>query len=100
MGRWTDGKLLEVKYDDKGPYVDIDDKTRKYIDKKNLETDVRSQLGRVHLASPAMHPASRVRSDSAMNFFLQIAASGIADRRDLRTDRGRLQPHLHDHQGR
>ena len=37
MGRWTDGKLLEVKYDDKGPYVDIDDKTRKYIDKKNLK---------------------------------------------------------------
>jgi branched-chain amino acid transport system substrate-binding protein len=37
IGRWTNGKLLEVKYDDKGPYVDIDDKTRKYIDKKNLK---------------------------------------------------------------
>jgi branched-chain amino acid transport system substrate-binding protein len=37
MGRWTNGKLLEVKYDAKGPYVDIDDKTKKYIDKKNLK---------------------------------------------------------------
>ena len=37
MGRWTGGKLLEVKYDAKGPYVDIDEKTKKYIDKKNLK---------------------------------------------------------------
>jgi branched-chain amino acid transport system substrate-binding protein len=37
IGRWTNGKLLEVKYDDKGPYVDIDEKTKKYIDKKNLK---------------------------------------------------------------
>ena len=37
MGRWTDGKLLEVKFDDKGPYVDIDDKTKKYIDKTSLK---------------------------------------------------------------
>jgi branched-chain amino acid transport system substrate-binding protein len=36
MTRWTNGKLLEIKYDDKGPYVDIDEKTKKYIDKKNL----------------------------------------------------------------
>lgn len=36
MTRWTNGKMLEIKYDDKGPYVDIDDKTKKYIDKKNL----------------------------------------------------------------
>jgi len=36
MARWTAGKLLEVKYDDKGPYVQIDDKTKKYLDKKNL----------------------------------------------------------------
>jgi len=36
MARWTNGKLLEVKYDDKGPYVDIDETTRKYIDKRNL----------------------------------------------------------------
>ncbi len=36
MTRWTNGKLLEIKYDDKGPFVDIDDKTKKYIDKKNL----------------------------------------------------------------
>jgi hypothetical protein len=28
--------MLEIKYDDKGPYVDIDDKTKKYLDKKNL----------------------------------------------------------------
>ena len=37
MGRWTNGKLLEVRYDEKGPYVDVDDKTRKYIDKKTLK---------------------------------------------------------------
>ena len=36
MTRWTNGKMLEIKYDDKGPYVDIDDKTKKYLDKKNL----------------------------------------------------------------
>ena len=36
MTRWTNGKMLEIKYDDKGPYVDIDEKTKKYIDKKNL----------------------------------------------------------------
>ena len=37
MGRWTDGKLLEVKFDAKGPYVEIDDKTKKYIDKTSLK---------------------------------------------------------------
>ena len=36
MTRWTNGKMLEIKYDDKGPYVDIDDKTKKYLDKKTL----------------------------------------------------------------
>jgi branched-chain amino acid transport system substrate-binding protein len=36
MARWTNGKMLEVKYDDKGPYVDLDQKTKKYIDKSNL----------------------------------------------------------------
>jgi branched-chain amino acid transport system substrate-binding protein len=36
MTRWTNGKMLEIKYDDKGPYVDIDEKTKKYLDKKNL----------------------------------------------------------------
>ena len=36
MTRWTNGKMLEIKYDEKGPYVDIDEKTKKYIDKKNL----------------------------------------------------------------
>jgi branched-chain amino acid transport system substrate-binding protein len=32
--RWTNGKLLEVQFDDKGPFVMIDEKTKKYIDKK------------------------------------------------------------------
>jgi branched-chain amino acid transport system substrate-binding protein len=36
MTRWTNGKMLQIKYDDKGPYVDIDDHTRKYLDKKTL----------------------------------------------------------------
>ena len=36
MTRWTNGKMLEIKYDEKGPYVDIDEKTRKYLDKKNM----------------------------------------------------------------
>ncbi|MDF2765758.1 MAG: amino acid transporter substrate-binding protein [Rhodospirillales bacterium] len=36
MTRWTNGKMLEIKYDDKGPYVDIDEKTKKYLDKKNM----------------------------------------------------------------
>jgi branched-chain amino acid transport system substrate-binding protein len=37
MARWTDGKLLEVKFDSKGPYVEIDASTRKYIDKATLK---------------------------------------------------------------
>ncbi|MEZ5786319.1 MAG: ABC transporter substrate-binding protein [Xanthobacteraceae bacterium] len=37
MARWTDGKLLEVKFDSKGPYVEIDANTKKYIDKKTLK---------------------------------------------------------------
>ena len=36
MTRWTNGKMLEIKFDDKGPYVDIDEKVRKYIDKKSM----------------------------------------------------------------
>jgi hypothetical protein len=28
--------MLAVQFDDKGPYVQIDANTRKYIDKKNL----------------------------------------------------------------
>ncbi len=36
MTRWTNGKMLEIKYDAKGPYVDIDESTRKYLDKKTL----------------------------------------------------------------
>lgn len=32
--RWTEGKLLQVHFDDKGPYVMLDEKTKKYINKK------------------------------------------------------------------
>jgi branched-chain amino acid transport system substrate-binding protein len=37
MARWTDGKLLEVKFDSKGPYVEIDEQTKKYIDKATMK---------------------------------------------------------------
>lgn len=37
MTRWTNGKLLEVKFDSKGPYVEIDASTKKYIDKASLK---------------------------------------------------------------
>lgn len=37
MARWTNGKLLEVKFDGKGPYVDIDVTTKKYIDKATMK---------------------------------------------------------------
>jgi branched-chain amino acid transport system substrate-binding protein len=37
MARWTNGKLLEVKFDDKGPYVEIDASTKKYIDKATMK---------------------------------------------------------------
>jgi ABC-type branched-subunit amino acid transport system substrate-binding protein len=36
MTRWTNGKMLEVKFDDKGPYVEIDAQTRKYLDKAKM----------------------------------------------------------------
>jgi hypothetical protein len=36
MTRWTNGKMLEIKYDDKGPYVEIDAQTKKHLDKANL----------------------------------------------------------------
>ena len=36
MTRWTNGKLLEIKYDDKGPYVEIDAQNKKHLDKANL----------------------------------------------------------------
>ena len=36
MTRWTNGKLLEIKYDDKGPYVAIDAQNKKHLDKANL----------------------------------------------------------------
>jgi branched-chain amino acid transport system substrate-binding protein len=35
--RWTNGKLLEVKFDDKGPYVEIDAATKKYLDKSTMK---------------------------------------------------------------
>jgi hypothetical protein len=35
--RWTNGKLLEVKFDSKGPYVEIDASTKKYIDKITMK---------------------------------------------------------------
>ena len=37
MARWTNGKLLEVKFDSKGPYVELDEKTKKYIDKSTMK---------------------------------------------------------------
>jgi branched-chain amino acid transport system substrate-binding protein len=37
MTRWTDGKLLEVKFDSTGPYVEIDANTKKYINKANMK---------------------------------------------------------------
>ncbi len=37
MGRWTNGKLLEVKFDDKGPYVELDERTKKYMDKTTFK---------------------------------------------------------------
>jgi branched-chain amino acid transport system substrate-binding protein len=37
LGRWTNGKLLQVHYESgKGPYVMIDANTKKYIDAKTL----------------------------------------------------------------
>jgi branched-chain amino acid transport system substrate-binding protein len=37
MTRWTNGKMLEIKYDDKGPYVETDAQTKKHLDKANLQ---------------------------------------------------------------
>ena len=37
MARWTNGKLLEVKFDSNGPYVELDEKTKKYIDKSTMK---------------------------------------------------------------
>jgi branched-chain amino acid transport system substrate-binding protein len=36
MTRWTDGKMLEIKYDDTGPYIEIDEKTKKRLNKATL----------------------------------------------------------------
>lgn len=36
MTRWTDGKMLEIKYDATGPFVQVDEKTIKRLNKKTL----------------------------------------------------------------
>jgi hypothetical protein len=36
MTRWTNGKMLEVKFDAKDPHVEIDAQTKKYLDKSNM----------------------------------------------------------------
>ena len=36
MTRWTNGKMLEIKFDGQGPYVDIDATTKKHIDKATM----------------------------------------------------------------
>lgn len=36
LGRWTNGKLLEVKYDGGGPFVVLESKEKKYIDTRTL----------------------------------------------------------------
>jgi branched-chain amino acid transport system substrate-binding protein len=35
--RWTNGKMLEVQFDGKGPFVQIDASTRKYVDKATMK---------------------------------------------------------------
>jgi branched-chain amino acid transport system substrate-binding protein len=37
MTRWTNGKLLEIKFDSAGPYVEIDANTKKHINKSNMK---------------------------------------------------------------
>jgi hypothetical protein len=36
LGRWTNGKLLQVHFDQEGPYVILEDGAKRYIDKKTL----------------------------------------------------------------
>lgn len=36
MTRWTDGALLEIKYDEQGPYVEPTSSGKRYIDKTNM----------------------------------------------------------------
>ena len=36
LGRWTNGQLLQVQYDGKGPYVVLESNEKKYIDTKTL----------------------------------------------------------------
>ena len=37
MTRWTNGKMLEIRYDAAGPYVEIDAQTKKSLDKSSLK---------------------------------------------------------------
>ena len=37
MTRWTNGKMLEIKHEAKGPYVEVDAQTKKYLDKASLK---------------------------------------------------------------
>jgi branched-chain amino acid transport system substrate-binding protein len=37
MARWTNGKLLEIKFDSKGPFVEVDASTKKYIDPATMK---------------------------------------------------------------
>jgi branched-chain amino acid transport system substrate-binding protein len=36
LGRWTNGKLLQISFDAEGPYVVLDDGAKKYIDKSTM----------------------------------------------------------------
>jgi hypothetical protein len=36
LGRWTNGKLLQVHFDQEGPYVMLDGGSKRYIDKATL----------------------------------------------------------------
>ena len=36
MTRWTGGKMLEIKFDATGPYVETDARTKRYLDKSSM----------------------------------------------------------------
>ena len=36
LGRWTNGELLQIQFDDGGPFVVLGDGEKKYIDTKTL----------------------------------------------------------------
>jgi branched-chain amino acid transport system substrate-binding protein len=37
MTRWTNGKMLAIQFDAKGPFVQIDENTKKYMDKTTMD---------------------------------------------------------------